>query len=96
MLFTHICPIFVSKRPIFKALRDFSWAKTRHHGLQYGSKQLFGYPTLLDHFWKNVFFTHYGPCFGPKTACFQRILGFLDVQTGCLRMPSGPGQLWKN
>ena len=31
---------------------------------------------VRDHFWKNVFLTHFGLIFCPKTAYFQGILGF--------------------
>ena len=41
---TRFSPIFdaflVPKRPIFKAFWDFSWPKTRHHGLKTGLKTL--------------------------------------------------------
>ena len=35
---------------------------------------------VQDHFWKNAFWTHFSPIFGPKTAHFQGILGFSMAQ----------------
>ena len=35
---------------------------------------------VQDHFWKNVFLTHFRPILGPKTAHFQGILGFSMAQ----------------
>ena len=34
-------PFLVLNRPLFKAFRDFPWAKMCHHGLKTGLKHLF-------------------------------------------------------
>ena len=45
---------------------------------------------VLDDFWGNAFFTHFGPIFGPKTAHFQGILGFSKDQNGPPQAQNGP------
>ena len=45
---------------------------------------------VQDPFWKNAFWTHFGPIFGPKTAHFQGILEFSMGQNASPRALNGP------
>ena len=67
-------------RPIFKALWDVPWPKTRHHGLKTSEKHLFEHPEwsritfgktrFFTHFWSQngPFSRHFGIFHGPKRA----------------------------
>ena len=47
----------VPKRPIFKSVWDFPWAKMRHHGLKTGQKHLCEHPKWSrNNLGKNLFF----------------------------------------
>ena len=48
---------------------------------------------VYDEVWKNVFLTHFLPIFGPKTAHFQGILGFLEDPNGPPQAQNSPKTL---
>ena len=87
---THFSPIFGPKRAHFQGTLGFSIGQNTSPRAQNGLKKIvWGSQTVQDHFWKNVFLTHFSPIFGPKRAHFQGTLGFSMGQNASPRAENG-------